>query len=94
MKKINHPQRIRNHFAKLYEERKRYKAFIIESNIPQPKENPKYPFHRMEKGDSFKFNKNLRKSVGINASHYQKATKTQFKVHKKENGLCRIWRTK
>lgn len=68
--------------------------FKIESSIKLPTINKLYPFHRMQKGDSFSFPKTLRKSVGINASHYQKATKTTFIVHERNKGECRIWRTK
>lgn len=67
--------------------------FTIEKNIKMIEDHPTYPYARMVKGDSFKFNRKDAKSVGITSAAYGKNNHMKFVT--KYNGVeGRCWRTK
>lgn len=66
----------------------------IDKNIPEPKSNGrKYPFVRMEVGDSFLFPTDIAKGTARTAasSASRKFTPRKFTVHSTEDGM-RCWR--
>lgn len=69
--------------------------FKIEKKIPVPFSSSKYPFGKMEVGDSFfiKEKEVVLNSVSSAAHHYGKHNNKKFSIRKAENGY-RIWRIK
>lgn len=62
----------------------------IEKNIPIPTASPKYPFSKMDVGDSFL---TTEKSVRSSCVIYSKKTGVKFSCYVVDGGV-RVWRVK
>ena len=71
---------------------KKQSDFVIEKNIPIQRGREKYPFLKMEIGDSFVFSGN-RKVIGAAASWYGSRYKMKFTTRSVDGGV-RVWRVK
>jgi len=63
----------------------------IEKNIPMPKPHVKYPFRRMEVGDSITVPNDQANSAQTSARVFGKRMQRKFTV-RREGELTRIWR--
>jgi len=69
--------------------------YKIEKNIEKKKTScQKYPFDKMEVGDSFEFNKQERTEIATAAAQYAKRNGVKFSSKKQDEGKVRIWRIK
>lgn len=67
------------------------KTLPIEKNIPIPK---RFPFDKMEIGDSFSIPSNVRRSTAsVAARRYGDKHKMKFITRKMPDGTIRCWRT-
>jgi hypothetical protein len=71
--------------------KKKEQTPIIESNVPYPMF--KYPFAKLEVGDSFElFPEWSRAAVAVSASRFSKQTNRKFSIRKTNEGALRCWR--
>lgn len=64
----------------------------IESGVPLP-DSVKYPFDKLEVGDSFVVTLDKRPSVSSAAVKYGQRTNTKYVVRKVDDNNVRVWRT-
>ena len=68
--------------------------FEIQSGLPVPNrrmKEPKYPFYKMEVGDSFAYPPNMHVSIYAYASNFKKNTTKKF-AFRQIGDECRVWR--
>jgi hypothetical protein len=71
---------------------KRIPITKIDTGVPLPG-SVKYPFDKLDVGDSFVVGISKRSSVSSAATNYGKRTGTKFVVRKIEDDKLRVWRT-
>lgn len=71
---------------------KRIPITNIESGVPLPS-SVKYPFDKLEVGDSFLVPISKRTSTSSAATKYGQRTNTKFVIRKVDDNNIRVWRT-
>lgn len=67
--------------------------FKVERGIPLPaRANERYPFDKMNVGDSFTFRLSSRSTVASAATAFGKANQMRFRTAKIDETTCRCWR--
>lgn len=66
----------------------------VEKGIPLPSSYGKYPFSKMEVGDSFKWPLECRARLNTAAANYAKSHDMRFTIRAISPRELRIWRTK
>lgn len=67
--------------------------FKIEMGIPMPPPKQKYPFHKMDVGDSFRIPPEYKKRVGAAAVMYSRGRDVKFALRDTRLEI-RLWRIK
>jgi len=69
-------------------------GYVIEKDIPLPEFDSKYPFGKMEVGDSFALSLGDRSRVTSVATRYSKTEDVKFTIRKVSDTEARCWRIK